>query len=262
MNRSKLRNFFFTSILFHVGLVAIIALLAVYFFEKNEKPGEGTIIVGMVNDEGPSQEGEAPEEPAAPKKATASKTDNETRKVERIEPVRPVRRKEDPSLKTDTKIADKQSGEESLVNAEDDTKISDSAETNANTISNNSTGETKGTETAKADAGTKAGGTSLSSASTEKAFSSAYPDYGVNPKPVYPTAARRRGYEGDVKLRVFVLENGKVGKIKIEKPSGYEVLDESALNTVNDWVFIPGKENGKEVSCWVTVPISFRLKSG
>lgn len=248
--------------LFHVGLVAVIALLAVYFFEKEEKPGEGTIVVGVVSGDRPSREGEVPEEPAAPKKALASKADNYTHKVEKTEPVKPIIRKEAPSIKTDTQIADEQPKQESSINAKTDARTKNSAESNAKTVSDNTTGETKGTETAKAGTGTKDGGTSLNSASTEKAFSSAYPDYGVNPKPVYPTSARRRGYEGDVKLRVLVLENGKVGKIEIEKPSGYEVLDESALKTVNDWVFIPGKENGKEVSSWVTVPISFRLKSG
>jgi TonB family protein len=262
MKRSKLRNFFFTSILFHVGLVAVIALLAVYFFEKEEKPDVGAIVVGVVNGDGPAREGEVPEEPATSNKASASTATGDTHKVEKIEPVRPVIRKEAPSIKTDTQIADKQPERESLINAKNDTKTKNSVEANTKSITNKATGETRGTETAKADTGTKDSGTSLNSASTEKAFSSAYPDYGVNPKPVYPTAARRRGYEGDVKLRVLVLENGKVGEIEIEKPSGYEVLDESALNTVNDWVFIPGKENGKEVSSWVTVPISFRLKSG
>jgi len=262
MKRSKLKHFFFTSLLFHVGLVAVIAFLAVYFFEKEEKPDEGTIIVGVVDGYGPSQDGEITEKASTPEKASSSNARDVTHKVERTEPEKPVTRKQAPSLKTDTQIADKQPEEKSLVNANNNLKTKNLAETNAQTVSNTAPGEKRGTETAKADTGSKAGGTSLNSARTEKTFSSAYPDYGVNPKPVYPTAARRRGYEGDVKLRVLVLENGKVGKIEIEKPSGYEVLDESALNAVNGWVFIPGKENGKEVTSWVTVPISFRLKSG
>ncbi|MFB3147948.1 MAG: energy transducer TonB [Thermodesulfobacteriota bacterium] len=90
----------------------------------------------------------------------------------------------------------------------------------------------------------------------------AYPDYNLNPKPKYPRAARKRGFEGEVKLKVFVLKNGKVGKIEITRPSGHEMLDQSALEAVKDWVFIPGKENGREISSWVTVPITFQLKSG
>ena len=90
----------------------------------------------------------------------------------------------------------------------------------------------------------------------------AYPDYRLNPKPKYPKTARKRGYEGKVKLKVFVLANGKVGKIEVVSPSGYEILDKSALEAVRSWVFVPGRENGKEISSWVTVPITFQLKSG
>lgn len=89
----------------------------------------------------------------------------------------------------------------------------------------------------------------------------AYPNYKVNPKPDYPMIARRRGYEGEVLVKVWVLKNGKVGDTKLEKPSGYNILDDSALDAVKEWEFIPGKKNGEAVSSWVTVPITFRLKN-
>jgi TonB family protein len=89
-----------------------------------------------------------------------------------------------------------------------------------------------------------------------------YPDYKVNPKPRYPMIARRSGYEGVVLLRVFVMENGKVGKIELENSSGYEVLDKSAIESVKDWIFIPAKKNGVSISSWVTVPIRFELSRG
>jgi protein TonB len=89
-----------------------------------------------------------------------------------------------------------------------------------------------------------------------------YPDYKINPKPNYPMIARRSGYEGIVLLRVFVLENGRVGKIELEKSSGYGILDKSAIDAVKDWVFIPGKKNGVPIPSWVTVPIRFELSSG
>ena len=59
-----------------------------------------------------------------------------------------------------------------------------------------------------------------------------------------------------------MLESGSVGKIELEKSSGFDVLDNSALDAVRDWVFIPGKKNGVPVSSWVTVPIKFQLSSG
>jgi TonB family protein len=89
-----------------------------------------------------------------------------------------------------------------------------------------------------------------------------YPDYKINPKPKYPMIARRSGYEGVVLLRVFVMESGKVEKIELEKSSGYEVLDKSAIEAVKDWIFIPGKKNGVSISSWVTVPIKFELNKG
>lgn len=95
-----------------------------------------------------------------------------------------------------------------------------------------------------------------------KNMEQAYPDYKLNPKPQYPMIARRRGYEGSILLKVFVLEGGSVGKIELKKSSGYGILDQSALEAVKDWIFIPGKKNGEAISSWVTVPIKFQLNSG
>jgi periplasmic protein TonB len=91
---------------------------------------------------------------------------------------------------------------------------------------------------------------------------SAYPDYNLNPKPKYPMIARMSGYEGKVLLKVLVLKNGKVGKIDMEKSSGYGILDKSAIESVENWIFIPGKKNGIPISSWVEVPIRFELSSG
>ncbi len=88
----------------------------------------------------------------------------------------------------------------------------------------------------------------------------AYPDYSANPKPPYPLIARRRGYEGTVLLKVLVLEDGKVGKIDLEKSSKYKILDTAAISAVNKWNFIPGKQNGVQLASWVKVPVKFRLK--
>ncbi|HLE25541.1 MAG TPA: energy transducer TonB [Thermodesulfobacteriota bacterium] len=89
-----------------------------------------------------------------------------------------------------------------------------------------------------------------------------YPDYKINPKPGYPIIARRNGYEGAVLLKVWVLEDGKVGKIEIEQSSGHEILDKSAIEAVTNWIFMPGKRNGVPLPSWVTVPIKFQLRGG
>ena len=88
----------------------------------------------------------------------------------------------------------------------------------------------------------------------------AVPHQEGNPKPPYPALARRRGYEGTVRLEVEVLASGKVGKIWIKKSSGYEILDRSALKTVKDWRFIPARFGNIPVKSTVIVPVTFQLK--
>ena len=86
------------------------------------------------------------------------------------------------------------------------------------------------------------------------------PRYGENPKPPYPPEARRKGYHGEVLLKVEVLSNGQVGEIEVKKSSGHEVLDRSALNTVRKWKFVPARKGEAPVSLWVNIPIRFQLQ--
>lgn len=88
----------------------------------------------------------------------------------------------------------------------------------------------------------------------------AIPRHEGNPKPPYPEEARRRGYEGQVRLEVEVLTNGSVGKVRVRTSSGYEVLDRSALETVKDWKFIPARFGTVPVKSTVIVPVTFQLK--
>ncbi len=88
----------------------------------------------------------------------------------------------------------------------------------------------------------------------------AQPRYAENPKPFYPQEARKRGYEGEVLLKVEVLANGGVGRVEVRKSSGYETLDRSALTTVKEWKFIPANQGNGAIPCWVNIPIKFKLQ--
>ncbi|OGP53157.1 MAG: hypothetical protein A2Y65_06645 [Deltaproteobacteria bacterium RBG_13_52_11] len=88
----------------------------------------------------------------------------------------------------------------------------------------------------------------------------AIPRYEGNAKPPYPEIARRRGYEGTVRLTVEVLASGQVGGVKVKGSSGYEVLDRSALKAVKEWSFIPAQFGGVPVKSMVIVPITFQLR--
>jgi protein TonB len=85
-------------------------------------------------------------------------------------------------------------------------------------------------------------------------------DYLNNPRPPYPMVARRMGYSGKVVLNVEVLAAGKAGEVKLEKSSGYDILDSAALQTVKTWRFTPAKRFGQAVTQWFLVPIKFSLK--
>lgn len=85
------------------------------------------------------------------------------------------------------------------------------------------------------------------------------PAYAFNPKPAYPPAARRDGQEGKVLLLVEVVSNGRVGKVKIEKSSGYKLLDDAAVEAVRKWRFTPARKGKTPVTAWARVPIEFSL---
>jgi protein TonB len=85
-------------------------------------------------------------------------------------------------------------------------------------------------------------------------------DYLHNPAPAYPRHSLRLGETGKVLLLVFVSSSGQAEEVKIKASSGYERLDEAALNAVRKWRFTPARENGVAVAGWVTIPIIFKLQ--
>jgi len=88
----------------------------------------------------------------------------------------------------------------------------------------------------------------------------AHADYGKNPPPIYPAIARRHAQQGTVTLRVLVAIDGVVARAEIAESSGFDALDEAALETVRRrWRFVPARRSGLPVDSWVLVPIRFAL---
>ena len=86
-------------------------------------------------------------------------------------------------------------------------------------------------------------------------------NYAHNPKPHYPTIAKRRGWQGKVLLRVRVSAQGLSDSVTVEKSSGHEMLDDSAIEAVKKWRFIPAKRGDTPVASSVIVPIVFTLRN-
>lgn len=86
-------------------------------------------------------------------------------------------------------------------------------------------------------------------------------DYLANPAPAYPALSRRTREQGRVILRVHVTPAGTVDDVQVRTSSGHARLDDSALETVKQWKFVPAKRGADPVAAWVLVPISFGLDS-
>jgi len=81
-----------------------------------------------------------------------------------------------------------------------------------------------------------------------------------NPPPFYPLMARHNGYQGTVLVRAEVSVEGNCLQARVEKSSGYAVLDQAALEAVKQWRFLPARRGDQTVAAWVEVPVTFRLE--
>lgn len=76
----------------------------------------------------------------------------------------------------------------------------------------------------------------------------------------YPEEAKEKLIQGRVILRFAVMSTGKVGRVSVLK-SVDPLLDEEAkrvVESMGDW--IPGRQGGKPVNVWYSVPVTFQLK--
>ncbi|MCK5179952.1 MAG: energy transducer TonB [Candidatus Omnitrophica bacterium] len=100
---------------------------------------------------------------------------------------------------------------------------------------------------------------STASQESRGALTKAGPLAHMNPAPPYPRVARQRGWEGTVRLEVFVSKDGIPGTVGIDKSSGHDVLDRAALQTVREWKFIPARSGSIRFSSRITIPVQFSL---
>lgn len=82
-----------------------------------------------------------------------------------------------------------------------------------------------------------------------------------NPPPAYPLTARRRGIEGRVLVRAEVLADGSCNRVELKKTSGFDPLDQAALEAVKKWRFVPARRGSQSIVAWVEVPIIFKLEN-
>ena len=76
----------------------------------------------------------------------------------------------------------------------------------------------------------------------------------------YPANAAKNKVEGRVILQFVVEKDGQIGEVKVARSVDPE-LDAEAVRVVKSMPdFIPGRQDGKPVAVWYTIPISFKLQ--
>lgn len=76
----------------------------------------------------------------------------------------------------------------------------------------------------------------------------------------YPRLAAARGWEGEVRLRLQVARKGTIIAVHIVHSSGFEVLDQHAVQLVQNAALPPPPANGGSTDFLIDIPIHYALK--
>jgi periplasmic protein TonB len=84
--------------------------------------------------------------------------------------------------------------------------------------------------------------------------------YAVCPKADYPEDARREGWEGTVMIEVAVDEQGRPKSSRVQRSSGFAILDRAALDNIQRRCrFHPARRGERRVETSIKIPVVFRL---
>jgi protein TonB len=85
------------------------------------------------------------------------------------------------------------------------------------------------------------------------------PEMVYQEKPQYPEEAVDNGWEGVVWVKVLVDSKGAVRRAMVARSSGYNCLDNAALEVAWNNRFKPAIHNGHPVAVWVAYKVDFHL---
>ncbi len=89
---------------------------------------------------------------------------------------------------------------------------------------------------------------------------SSHASYLNNAPPRYPALSKRLGEQGRVVVRALIDPNGTASQATVKTSSGYERLDQTAVQTVLKWRYVPGKRAGVPEAMWFNIPLDFVLE--
>jgi TonB family protein len=75
----------------------------------------------------------------------------------------------------------------------------------------------------------------------------------------YPAMLRDAGIGGAPVMWIYIDENGLVADTRVHETSGYEALDQAAMNVARVMTFTPARNGDDVVATWVQIPIRFAV---
>ncbi len=89
---------------------------------------------------------------------------------------------------------------------------------------------------------------------------SSHASYLNNAPPRYPPLSKRLGEQGTRGGPRPDRTDGTASQASVKTSSGYQRLDQTALQTVLQWRYVPGKRAGVPEAMWFNIPLDFVLE--
>jgi protein TonB len=81
-------------------------------------------------------------------------------------------------------------------------------------------------------------------------------------QPPYPPTDQRLGNEGSVDIEIYVMPNGRVADARVVRSSGFERMDQSALDEAKRrWRLAPATRDGVPFAQWHRLRVKFELRN-
>ena len=78
---------------------------------------------------------------------------------------------------------------------------------------------------------------------------------------VYPMISQEQGVSGTVRLRFVVEKDGSIGDVIVDRSLDRNCDNEAIKAVKKSQKWIPGKQNGREVAVWYSIPVRFELRN-
>ena len=81
----------------------------------------------------------------------------------------------------------------------------------------------------------------------------------ITRKLTYPAIARRKGWQGTVKMQLHIEADGAITRLQVDETSGYRILDRAAMECLQ-LASLPGAArwlHGQAID--IVVPVEYRL---